>query len=418
MRNIASVFYSTIQQEMAQLIAQCGGNEANLPYHKTIVYNYFKKLNNMKIEDIIHKLCDKYNINYYGLNFSFSSEIHKYLPRIPLIPLSHVNILDFKKEEVEGALIFLDLNNNKIILPKYDKIQEMIKDRIGFESSNFIKNKEYLKLYNIKPEDEPIYLENLKREHELFLDIETNLKNYNNSLYDKSVVYSQLFRFELVHPDLQLSSADVDLLQKKESKNLIYKKFMALNTSDFIYMLKYNSRFIYHDFIVTQHNIDDIINELCDKKRLLAKAHYGNYYLYNHNGPAIIITPAGQLKYDKVLQFPDRGQCILVDILNTSNLSVISLIMDLKFIKYHKEYINESRLKKQNFVNLGDNTIIIYDNSFSKTQYDFYRSSYTDSAIYYNDIFINYKKEILSQPEIIKEITKNNVIQLSEDISL
>ena len=92
--------------------------------------------------------------------------------------------------------------------------------------------------------------------------------------------------------------------------------------------------------------------------------------------------------------------------------------MDLKFIKYHKEYINESRLKKQNFVNLGDNTIIIYDNSFSKTQYDFYRSSYTDSAIYYNDTFINYKKEILSQPEIIKEITKNNVIQLSEDISL
>lgn len=330
-------------------------------------YNIIKEI--LKISDIKSK-ADNNFIYWYSL-----TDIHQYLTKLPYIPLSHFNIINATNENIEGALIFVDINNDKLIFPKYENIINMFKNKLAFNSSNFIKNREYLKHYKLDETQENNYKEKLGNIKKLLEYFEKQLTEAKLSQDEKALRYSQLFRFKLLHSSLNCNThkfsrllqaylsyknttnIDIDAIKTKINTN--YN--ISLNSLDQIYYLDYKIKYI--------QNIRDVlpdpdisIQKISNDTGIAFADYFSNYGIE----PVLIRNKYNKLSLKENIYMPlaneaDRIHAKYDVFLDSKVLSIIGALIKDEEIYIEKQLTGEKRKPGFEYKKINQTVSLIID---------------------------------------------------------
>lgn len=314
--------------------------------------DFFDKLLSINIEDILENLSEKYQLNFNVYLMHYIPNFYKDISKHPYLPLSHFDIIDINKEEIECAYIFLDVDNNKIKFPKYNNILSMFKTKLlsissvstnqsnSLDTSDTLHFKDLLKLIDYK-------LEEYKK---------------INPIIDKSIIYSQLLKPFIVYPTSNSSEKNIDeynytkySINIEKYKDYINKKYnIPLLFNDQLYSINFNPFLITSgDSIDTKKINTDILLLFNDKITLTAdelNTFKNNKVSANiRSNPIIIRNKYDNLTFTQASDFIES--MFSVTSLRQSNYANNSLIVNSSLRDGHSKELKQ----------ISNNTLLIYD---------------------------------------------------------
>ena len=341
-----------------------GENLDNLRF--TMYFNHFYILNNIneQLQKLIVNnmgLLKELNNKYSNYNFATSNMFDM------IIPFSFINIKDFDFDKMEAAYILFNLNNNKIIFPKYEDIINMYKNLFMLDSSNFIKNKRHETDFIENPE----LFNNLRNSllSKLLNDVKDDIKDLNIKINNNELnSYINYYLNKYIRPKIITLDLDYKYTKIQRFKELFEKMFNYDNQKyenqkeikSPLYLNKKHNI----EFHIYKNNVNVFLKNLIDTQCFIPNK-YKLFGLQLNNELSYNIK--SMFYYDnKTLKYIDNTYIVstlLYPLVNNKTLNI-----DLSLVE-SKNAIEEKRIlkpvKSKSIQKINENKIIYVDSNTS-----------------------------------------------------